>query len=237
MAVTVGSARIDENGNISGGRAGDQTGKEVMTQEWYRHAKGWRVLRCNDAVKAEKIAKAMAAACANDNIGYDQSERLTLYNRAKEVGFDPAKVKTACETDCSALVRVCLAYAGIETENFITSNEAEAILGTGLFTELTDKKYTDTPEYLLRGDILVTKVKGHTAVVLSNGGKTNRGTVTITGRRVNLRCGNGTNYALLRTVSAGECFEYVATAANGWLAVVDGDRVVWVSGKYGAVSD
>ena len=55
MAVKVGSARIDENGKIHGGRAGDQNGKEVSTQSWYKHKKGWRVLRCKNAEKAEKI--------------------------------------------------------------------------------------------------------------------------------------------------------------------------------------
>ena len=35
MAVKVGSARIDENGKAHGGKAGDQTGKEVSTQNWY----------------------------------------------------------------------------------------------------------------------------------------------------------------------------------------------------------
>ena len=52
MAVKVGSARIDENGRAHGGKAGDQTGKELPVQSWYRHSKGWRVLRCTDAVKA-----------------------------------------------------------------------------------------------------------------------------------------------------------------------------------------
>ena len=50
----------------------------------------------------------------NPNIGYDQADRLTLYKVASEVGFDPARVKTKCETDCSALVRVCEAYAGVK---------------------------------------------------------------------------------------------------------------------------
>lgn len=35
MAVKVGSARIDENGRATGGRAGDQTGKELSIQSWY----------------------------------------------------------------------------------------------------------------------------------------------------------------------------------------------------------
>ena len=171
MAVTIGSARIDENGNAHGGRAGDQSGKEVSTQAWYRHSKGWRVLRCTDEAKAEKIARAMQAACDNANIGYDQYQRDTLYNAAKPLGFDPARVDTPCETDCSALVRVCCAYAGIPVDNFRTTNEAGVLLRSGAFTELKESRYADQSAYLRRGDILVTRTQGHTVVVLSNGSK------------------------------------------------------------------
>lgn len=171
MAVKIGSARIDENGKTHGGKAGDQTGKEVSTQSWYKHSKGWRVLRCTNAGKAEAIARAMESACDNANIGYDQYQRDTLYAAAKDVGFDPAKVETACETDCSALVRVCLAYAGITVGNFRTSNEAKILLASGAFEEMTGTKYTDQSAYLKRGDVLVTKTQGHTVVVLNNGSK------------------------------------------------------------------
>lgn len=171
MAVMIGSARIDENGNAHGGRAGDQNGREVSAQAWYRHRKGWRVLRCTDEAKAEKIARAMQAACDNANIGYDQYQRDTLYNAAKPLGFDPARVDTPCETDCSALVRVCCAYAGIPVDNFRTTNEAGVLLRSGAFTELKESRYTDQSAYLRRGDILVTRTQGHTVVVLSNGSK------------------------------------------------------------------
>lgn len=171
MAVIIGSARIDENGHATGGKAGDQTGKEVSTQNWYKHSKGWRVLRCKDPTKAAKIAEAMSAACKNAKIGYDQNQRLTLYNQAKGVGFDPGKVTTACETDCSALVRVCMAFAGIMVENFRTTNEAKVVLASGMFVELTASKYTDGSAYLRKGDILVTKTQGHTVVVLTDGSK------------------------------------------------------------------
>ena len=56
MAVIIGSARIDERGKASGGKAGDQTGKEVSTQNWYKHSKGWVLLRPKDPEKAAKIA-------------------------------------------------------------------------------------------------------------------------------------------------------------------------------------
>jgi len=169
--VYVGSARIDENGKASGGRAGDQTGREVSTQAWYKHSKGWRVFRAKSAQVAEKIAQDMQWACDNKHIGYDQGGRLTLYNISKPLDFNCKKIETDCETDCSALVRVCCAYAGIDLPNFRTPTEPEALLNSGAFVELTGSKYTDQSLYLGRGDILVTRTQGHTVVVLNNGSK------------------------------------------------------------------
>ncbi len=169
--VKLGSARIDENGRATGGKAGDQTGSEVSTQNWYKHSKGWRVFRAKNSGVAEKIAWDMQAACDNPKIGYDQSQRDTLYTVSKVVGFNCAKVSAACETDCSALVRVCCAYAGVMLPNIRTTNEPGALLDSGAFVELTGAKYTDSPDYLKRGDILCTKTQGHTVVVLSSGSK------------------------------------------------------------------
>ena len=173
MAVMIGSARIDERGRISGGRDGDNNGREVSTQSYYAKPAGapWRVLRPKDAAKAARIAACMRMACANDHIGYNQSKRLTLYNLAKPHGFDISKVTQNCATDCSALVRVCCAYAGIAVGNFTTANEARMLLATGEFVEMTDKKYRAGSAYLREGDVLVTPGKGHTVVVLSSGNK------------------------------------------------------------------
>lgn len=171
MVVKIGSARIDENGRANGGKAGDQTGKEVSKQNWYKHSKGWRVFRAKVAAVAEKIALDMEYACNSKFIGYDQGQRLTLYNVSKPLGFNCKEVKTPCETDCSALVRVCCAFAGVALPNFRTPTEPKALLDSGAFVELTGAKYTDSSVYLKRGDILVTKTQGHTVVVLSNGSK------------------------------------------------------------------
>lgn len=171
MAVKIGSARIDENGKAYGGKAGDQTGKEVSTQNWYKHSKGWVLLRAKDPVKAALIAQAAAAGCANNKIGYDQYQNQTLWNKAKLVGYDPSKVKDECETDCARFVRVCCAFAGITASDFYTATEASALMATGQFDKLTANKYTTQSDYLKVGDILVTKTKGHTVVVLSNGPK------------------------------------------------------------------
>ena len=170
MAVIIGHASIDENGNIQRGKAGDQNKKEVFTRNWYLHKQGWYVLRPKSSVVAEKIAKCMEDACANDNIGYDQLERNTLYNAIKDNGFkcDSKSLTKKVETDCSALVRVCMSYAGIKVGDFNTSAEKKVILATGQFVEVKENK---TSDYLKRGDILVTQSKGHTVVVLSDGAK------------------------------------------------------------------
>lgn len=171
MAVIIGSARGDERGGIRGGQAGDQTGREVCRENWYIPGQGyWRVFRAKDPAVAEKIAQDMDYACDNDYIGYDQSQNQTLYHIAKLLGWDCSKVTSYCETDCSQLLRVCILYAGIPIGMFSTADEPQYFLNTGAFDELTGAAYQRSSALLKRGDILVTPRKGHTVVVLTNGG-------------------------------------------------------------------
>lgn len=166
MSVVIGHASIDERGRARGGQAGDQTGREVYTRNWYNH--GWnKVIRPKDEKEAAKIAKAMEAACKNNNIGYDQNQRTTLYELAKAKKWDIAAVNKKCETDCSALVAVCVNAAGIPVSGSIyTGNQAAALEKTGHFKILTDAKYTKSDKLLKRGDILL-REGSHTAIVVS----------------------------------------------------------------------
>ena len=52
------------------------------------------------------------------------------------------------------------------------------------------------------------------------------------GGTVNIRVGNGTQYDRITAARNGSTFEWVATAENGWHAIVVNGRVGWVSGKY-----
>ena len=79
------------------------------------------MLRAKDAAARERIALAMERACANNNIGYSQPTRNTLYSDVKPYGFDPAKTTKKVNTDCSALVRVCVNFAGIAAGDFMLS--------------------------------------------------------------------------------------------------------------------
>ena len=168
MSIMVGSARIDERGNASGGAAGDQkqtsatndlTG-EVSMQKMYSHSKGWYILRPKSAAHAVKMADLMKAACNNANIGYDQGNRLGVVQH----GIMTA-VKTEC--DCSSLVREVVKEAtGKDPGNFTTANEAASLEATGLFeSKRSYVSQSATPVY--DGDVLVTKTKGHTVIVVS----------------------------------------------------------------------
>lgn len=173
LRVLIGHASGDENGNIKGGIAGDQTAKEVRISNWYPHTKGWVCFRANDVAIREKIAEAMEKACNNPMIGYDQAQRDSLFTNVKTQGFDPSKTTKKVETDCSALVRVCVAYAcGKDViGNVNTSTLPAALMNTGLFIKSTDDMVTKSSDHLVRGDILCTPVKGHVVVVLDNGAK------------------------------------------------------------------
>ena len=86
MGLIVGSARIDENGNLKNGKTGDQTRKEVSTQAYYTHKKGWYVLRAKSVAHANALATAMKQACDNNKIGYDQNERNGVITQLKKYG-------------------------------------------------------------------------------------------------------------------------------------------------------
>lgn len=167
--VYIGNAVGDEHGKGKGGEAGNQTGKELRIQPWYKNSKGWRVFRPKSAEVAQKLVYDMKAACENENIGYDQSQRNTLYNASKQYSFDCAKVDEPCECDCSSLVRVCILYSGIKVNDFNTASEPTRLLATGEFDEMVGEEYTDSPNKLSAGMIICTKVKGHTAIVLNDG--------------------------------------------------------------------
>lgn len=179
MAIKIGHASISEKGTITG-NAGDQTGKEVCVRTWYSKPWGF-VLRCKDALKAEKMANACEAGCSNNNIGYDQNQRNTAHTKAKAVGYDLSKIKEPCETDCSAFMTLCAIAAGVSELEYTgnaptTSTMQKVFKATGQFDVLTDSKYLTSDKYLIRGDILV-RAGSHTVMALENGSEAVKETV------------------------------------------------------------
>lgn len=240
ILVKIGHAVHDENGRSKGGKPGDQTGKEVYVADWYIIENSpWKtVFRAKKTKTANKIAAAMEKACANDNIGYDQNDRTTLYTLAKTNDWQIDKVGK-CETDCSALVSVCVNTAGISvSKDMYTGNEKEVLSNTGKFDILEDKKYLLKPDYLKRGDILLKS--GHTAIVLtvtevedeitvikakkSPESKDNslKGTYAVE-EPLNMRDGAGTSFDIIVTMKAGSMVtcdgSYTERYGTKWLYV------------------
>lgn len=220
MAVLVGSARINELNEGEGGQAGDQTGREVATENWYLHSKGWVVIRAKDANVRRKIAQDMRYICANDNIGYNYGgiRCYGLLEKSKKYGYDASKVKVKCDTNCAKSVMTCILYAGVKVDDFYTGTEVEACRKTGAFQILTEDKYCKSSDYLLEGDILVTKTSGHTVVVLTDGPKSKE----YLWYRVwncayaNLRKGPSINYGTITALNAGTVVKLYGWDKTGW---------------------
>ena len=233
MTVKIGHASSDENNKARGGRAGDQTGRELVIQDWYKRE--WSaVFRAKDSKIAEKIAKTMEQACANNNIGYDQGQRTTLYEYAEKCNFNLSKIVKKCECDCSSLVAVCVNAAGVKvSRDMYTGNQKAVLQATGNFEILTDFKYLANPDLLQRGDILLGP--GHTAIVVSSDSKEHAidsaksfnksfaGTYRVTASKLNIRCGAGTTKSVIIAVSKDTkvtCYGYYTKSiGTTWLYV------------------
>ena len=168
--VMIAHAAINEHGKVSGGQAGDQNGKEVCIRSWYNRP--WNVvIRLKDEGMRKRLAYAMKSAADNNAIGYDQNRRNTLLTYARQVGYDLSKVRTACNTDCSALVSVACMFAGIPESilyrngNCSTTSNLKARLKP-YSTYYTSKDYTHNHDKLMVGDILLYEGH-HVAVVIA----------------------------------------------------------------------
>ena len=167
MPIFIGSARHDENGKLIGGKVGDQkqTSKvadaigEVSMQPFYLHSKGWNVCRPISLAFANKLAEAMMIACNNEKIGYSQG--------CQRKSCDDINSLISINVDCSKLIRDCIYEAThVDVGNFDTSSEVAKLDKSGLFEKhFAFKSLTSTPIY--DGDVLVTKTKGHTVIVVA----------------------------------------------------------------------
>lgn len=173
----ISNSGSDENGKYHGGQAGDQTGNEWVLRSWYNRP--WNcVLRYEkNSQVGQKLAELGCAAALNNKIGYDQYQRDTYWTQLKKVGYDPSKITTACESDCSAgviantkAVGYLLGITALQNIGATyTGNMRTAFKNAG-FTVLTDSKYLTGYQYLMPGDILLND-NAHTATNVTKGSK------------------------------------------------------------------
>lgn len=244
MNIIIGSARIGENGRITGGKVGDQKQNsdvkdlkgEVSMQPFYVHSKGWIILRPKSIEHSHNLAVNMKNACNNPNIGYNQDERYGVVKYGTKT-----KIKT--NSDCSSLVRQCVKEAtGKDPGDFSTANEAEKLMATGLFQRLEFVSQNKTPIY--NGDILVTKTKGHTAIVCTGNPRPRKEveseikapesnfkpySVEIIADMLYVRSGPATSYPVKMYVRKYDTYTIVEEI-NGWGKLKSGAG--WISLKF-----
>ena len=235
MAITIGHASKDERGKSKNGAAGDQTKQEVFTRKWY--AGDWDfVIRFKDSKQAEKAAVACEQACKNNAIGYDQTQRNTLYTQAKAVNYNLSKITKKCECDCSALMCVCAIAAGVDPKYLyignnlrVTGNMRSAFKKIPGVQILTASKYLTSDQYLKRGDILV-KENRHTVMALENGAKVSKSILTkpskvtmpftpylvrVNTDALNIRKGAGVTFAKVGVIKDRGVYTIVKEKKNG----------------------
>ena len=159
MAFYIVHSSIDENSKISGGKLGDNSGKEVCVRTYY--VKPWdMVLRYKDSSIGKK-AREIAIKLANSNlVGYDQGNRNSLYKELEKNNWDVDKyiasgVKT--ESDCSSFVYAvycCLIPSIRGQANAPTTSTAKNFYTSRGFSLYTTKEYTTLCNRLEEGDLL-----------------------------------------------------------------------------------
>lgn len=164
----------DEHGGISGGQAGDQSGKEWWIINWYNQS--WQcILRHPNRQVREYLAELGIQAAQNDKVGYDQSENRTYWAQLQKVGYWPKKITVPCEADCSAGVIANTMAVGhllninaLKNVNATYTGNMRAGFSAAGFQVLTDRKYLTSSDYLLPGDIILNDSQ-HTATNLGYG--------------------------------------------------------------------
>lgn len=105
-------ASIGENGKATGGKKGDQTKKEVKVSPYYEFGQTW-VIRFRSTSRGKLAGKAAKLLAENDNIGYNQYDRVSLYNECERINWDIERINEIrkCNCDCSLLVVCAINFA------------------------------------------------------------------------------------------------------------------------------
>ena len=240
--VRIAHSSINEKGSATGGKKGDQTGKEVCIRNWYNSS--WQyVIRFNDPKIGEKAAKIMEAIALNDNIGYCQNTRNTLLAEAEKVNFNIEKIKTPCNCDCSSAVTVALIGAGVPKSALYVWNNCSTtktlrnnLLKTGMVTVFSTTKYTRSCDQARKGDIYI-KEGNHVVMVIDDAPITTKTTSTSTsiqktqftiGQQVTLKAG--------ATYTNGKVIPAWVFKSTLYVRRIDNDGIVFSILKTGAIT-
>lgn len=100
-------ASTGSNGKVIDDLVGDQNGREVKIGEYYNFGQKW-VIRFRSKKRGRKAAAATKMLARNNNIGYNQNNRKSLYIQCELINWDIDRIYQIhpCDCDCS-LLAVC----------------------------------------------------------------------------------------------------------------------------------
>ena len=160
------SAGISENGTVNG-KKGDQNKREVRVRPRYDFGQD-TIIRFHKTKR--NLAKRVALALAkNENIGYGQLNRTTLWDECVKIGWEYKRIKEIglCNCDCSMLI-ICII-------NFVYAKKVIPICYTGNLENFCKKhpdkftilktKYLPDSRLIKMGDIELKAYK-HTTIVV-----------------------------------------------------------------------
>lgn len=169
----------DERRKLKGGKPGDQTGDEVRITPWRDFGQTY-VFCWKDKALAALFVKLLLYFCKNEKIGYDQSNRNSLWNHlaAKNKGKKTWKAYTVtalCECVCSTLIAVALRFCGVNVGKGTLSGAMIARLKASR-KFYSYKRTGKKPYYFTSGDRLplgaILVKNGHIAAVVQEHKKT-----------------------------------------------------------------
>lgn len=239
MATLIGQACSNERGEILNGQKGDQTGREVRINTFFDGQVWQTAYRCKDPAIGAKIARYMADACRNDNIGYDTGNtRYSCWDEAMKVR-STAGITKPCNTDCSQLMCICVNLAGIPLTKYLwTAIEDELLMSTGKFIRITDQNIL-RGNGLKLGDILWRT--GHTAVVVevdsspSGADKTPKWVGEAFGAKLINVYANETGTAPMTSypqLATGNLFDVCDERGGRWYIRIAGQYYGWIDKQY-----
>lgn len=167
MPIQIIHASMDERRKLSGGSAGDQTGTEVCIRSWY--SRPWQYyMECTDSALADRAASLFEAIARSNKCGYDQGNRLSLYQALTACNGDIANI-ALCETDCSAAVAGIYRFLGLPVSPSCTTRNIRAALkATGAFQVYSDTAHVASDRYAKRGGLYLTE-GSHIVMAKDNG--------------------------------------------------------------------
>lgn len=146
---------------------------EVRVSDYRKFEKNgkYKIFRIKDEKQRKTFVEAAYFFVNSKYVGYSQPHRLTLYNKVKSMGYaNYENLNKNVEADCSSLMFTCAQIAGIKNwKDWVTSEMMTKLSTVPELEELTDKKYFESSDYLIPGDVLVKN--GHTGCTYGYGDK------------------------------------------------------------------